>query len=100
MGPGWKRMSASPPPQLPPVPDVLPVVTNGLTPSLATPPTPHMAPPVALVAAAHAVTVDGLSIGTPTSSHARDCNPSCSHTQHKECCLRFRVPTVAVGSPQ
>src|SRR5207253_9300361 len=61
------RITASPPLQLPPVPDVLPVVTNGLRPSLATPPTPHMAPPVALVAAAHAVTVGGLSIGTPTS---------------------------------
>ena len=50
------------------------------------------------VAAAHAVTLAGLSIGRLRASHARDCDPSCSHSQHKECCPRFRVPVVAVES--
>src|SRR5262245_60864558 len=44
VGPGWKRIIASPPTQSPPVLTVLPVVTNGFFPSLATPPTPHIAP--------------------------------------------------------
>src|SRR5437016_354551 len=63
------EMTASPSLQLLPVPDVLPVITNGFIPSVAIPPTPHIAPPraPALVAAAHAVTVDGSSMGTPTS---------------------------------
>ena len=32
------------------------------------------------------------------ASHEKDCNPSCSHSQHKECCPRCRVPVVAVES--
>src|ERR1043166_5172858 len=61
-------MIASPPCQVPPVFAVFPVVTNGLTPSLAIPPTPHMAPPqLPPPPAAHAVTVAGSSIGTPTN---------------------------------
>src|SRR5439155_1764760 len=69
IGPGWKRITASPPSQLPFVPEVFAVVTNGFLPSLAMPPVPHIAPPpvLGLVAAAHAVTLDGSSIGMPTS---------------------------------
>src|SRR5881227_1849211 len=100
MGPGWKRITASPPLQLPPVPDVLPVVTNGLTPSLATPPTPHMARLWHWWPRPMLLRWMDYRLELPPASHARDCNPSCSHTQHKECCLRFRVPAVAVGSPQ
>src|SRR5881227_494867 len=68
-GPGWKRITASPPSQLPSVPEVFPVVTNGFLPSLAMPPVPHIAPPLVLglVAAAQAVTLTGLSIGIPRS---------------------------------
>src|SRR2546423_1937518 len=67
--PGWKRITASPPSQLPFVPEVFPVVTNGFLPSLAMPPVPHIAPPLVLglVAAAQAVTLTGLSIGIPRS---------------------------------
>src|SRR5438876_2148690 len=66
IGPGWNRITASPPSQFGGL-KVLPVITNGFFPSLAMPPTPHMEPPCVLVAAAHAVTLAGLSIGTPTS---------------------------------
>src|SRR5260370_332723 len=66
IGPGWKRITASPPCQSGGL-KVLPVITNGFFPSLAMPPTPHMAPPWVLVAAAHAVMLAGLFIGTPTS---------------------------------
>ena len=46
MGPGWNRITASPPSQLLPVLNVLPVVTNGFFPSLATPPVrPYSAAP-------------------------------------------------------
>ena len=40
-----ETITASPPLQFPSVVKVLLVVTNGLVPSLAMPPTPHMAPP-------------------------------------------------------
>src|SRR4029077_9370832 len=44
IGPGWNRITASPPSQIPPVLKVLRVVTNGFFPSLATPPTAHIPP--------------------------------------------------------
>ena len=94
-------MTASPSAQTPPVFLVLPVVTNGFMPSLAIPPTPHIAPPKvpALVAAAHAVTrLDYLSARL-RASHDRHSHLSCSQIQHKECCPRCPAPVVAVGSP-
>src|SRR6266545_4913633 len=46
IGPGWKRISASPPRHgSPGFVKVLPVATNGLFPSLATPPILHIPPP-------------------------------------------------------
>jgi hypothetical protein len=53
-------MIASPPIQLPPVLKVLPVITNMLVPSLATPLWPQIPPPTAVVA--HPMTADGLLI--------------------------------------
>ncbi len=50
IGPACKRIIASPPIQLPPVLNVLPVTTNMLVPSLATPPCPQIPPPIAVVA--------------------------------------------------
>src|SRR5213075_1072303 len=61
VGPACSRMIASPPIQLPPVLNVLPVTTNMLVPSLATPPCPQISPPMALVA--QAVTLEGLFDG-------------------------------------
>src|SRR2546430_2037706 len=65
IGPACKRIIASPPLQLPPVLKVFPVTTNMLLPSLATPPWPQIPPPIAVVA--HAVTLAGLLIRTPTT---------------------------------
>ena len=55
---------ASPPPQEAAW-YVLPVATNGSTPSLATPPTDQIPPLLAVVA--QAMTLDGLLSGTPTT---------------------------------
>src|SRR5262249_46681651 len=58
-------MIASPPIQLPPVLNVLPVTTNILVPSLATPPCPQIPPPIAV--GAQTWISEGLLIGTPTT---------------------------------
>src|SRR5262249_41668752 len=65
-GPVFKRTIASPPLQgSPGLVKVLPVTTNMLVPSLATPPCPQIPPPSASVA--QPITLEGLLICTPTT---------------------------------
>src|SRR5262249_55313522 len=66
IGPAWKRIIASPPLHGSPWRvKVLPVTTNILVPSLATPPCPQIPPPIAAVA--QALTLEGLLIVIPTT---------------------------------
>src|SRR5213592_4254718 len=65
-GPALRRTIASPPLHgSPGLVNVLPVTTNMLVPSLATPPCPQIPPPMAVVA--QAPTFEGLLIGKPTT---------------------------------
>src|SRR5437762_8894478 len=69
-GPALKRTIASPPLHgFPGLVKVLPVTTNVLVPSLATPPCPQIPPPSASVA--QAITLEGLLIFTPRSEERR-----------------------------
>src|SRR5436305_4543353 len=82
-GPAWKRIIASPPLHgSPGLVKVLPVTTNRLVPSLATPPCPQIPPPMAFVA--QAITLEGLLIGMPIT-HPCTCRsrPRALRRRHK-----------------
>src|SRR5439155_12859751 len=93
-GPAWKRIIASPPLQgSPGLVKVLPVTTNRLVPSLATPPCPQMPPPMAF--AAQAMTLEGLLISMPiTHPWYMPQSPACPEKE------TYRIPFTIASPPR